>query len=471
MFKDNSTGSGPGTPTDARSTSAKFTQDIANDHDRLAIEMDSFQALLAKAMSPEQHKLWAGDLRVVSADAHIVVIGARNRLHADRIHDKVSPPRFSELWRQADPMGRRARLEALVTELVSPRALSSQPRVRDDGTFSFSNFVKGESNRVAYDVVRAMSCDAASPYRLAYLHGRFGTGKTHLLQAAALQEGALYFSADRFRSDYVGALRTREGLAFKERLRGANLLLVDDIHMLSNAKKTQGELYHAIVEVLTGGARVLLAGEAMPADLTALDNRLVERLSAGVICAMDIPDFEQREALVDHFFIRHAKEGEAIAVPICVRDQIAGGTAGFSPRQIEGVVANLIAHTVRIGEPLTFDAACKFVQNAHGSAAHQSWTVEAIQKVVARFHNLSVDELLSATRVKCIVRPRQQAMYFSKTLTNRSLPFISQRFRKKDHTTVLNALKKVQELTLKDPHFAREMVGLQEQFSRGPTLH
>lgn len=426
-----------------------------------------FLGALKVEMGDEYFRAWASGLRLLGATDEEVVFGAENTLHMDRILDRVSPPRFAELWRAHDVKGRRARLEAVLTELAQPSARRAAPRFfAGRGTYRFDNYVVGHFNRVAFEVVRAMAQEPASHYRVAYLHGNYGVGKSHLLLAASQAEGAMYFGADRFRAAFVDSIRKQDALRFKEQLRNTRLLLLDDVHMLDGAKKTQTELYHAVVEVLTNGGRVIMTGESEPASLKAIDRRLVERLQAGVICSVGLPDFEDRAQLLDEFLSRHDFDKADSSLPHVVRDHLIAGSAGFTPRRLEGVIGNLMAHTVSVGQDLTFEAACSAIRTQSG-APEIVWTVDQIQKAICTYHRVDVEDLLGPCRARWIVRPRQQAMYFAKLLTARSLPFIGGRFGKRDHTTVINAVNRVRILVGKDAEFAAQMRDLEERFRRG----
>jgi chromosomal replication initiator protein len=319
-------------------------------------------------------------------------------------------------------------------------------------TRTFDSFVVGHANKVAHAAAKAIAEDREPPFRLAVIHGAYGSGKSHLLSAvAAAAHGreVLYFNADRFRAEYVKSLKASAGLEFKDRVRAADILLIDDLHLLSGAKSTQTELYHAINDVLSEGGRVVVAADRPADDLTDLDPRLRSRLIGAVGCPIERPDLDLRRRILESMAAAHPFVKRGLEIPTEVLDFLASAITQL-PRDLEGALGTVLTRTALIGLPVTRETAREALTDVL-AGSNRRVTVEEIQKTVASYHGMQVSALLSKRRTRDIVRPRQEAMYLCKEFTTRSLPDIARRFGGMDHTTVMHACKRVKDLMKMDP--------------------
>ena len=432
-----------------------------------------FLQRLTVLLGRDAFQAWGARLTLKSFDGSCVVVSAPTELHCERLIDRVGMVRLRGLWREVDPGERDICLVAegdhirpapcaAASERVAPiaedRTIRAAPPTAAEAVAkevspvepgeaerTFDNFVTGSCNQVAHALARAIALGGEAPARLGLIHGGYGAGKSHLLQAAAdAAPDALYFSADRFRSSFVGSLSAKQGLAFKEKLRSARLLLVDDVHLLGGSEKTQAELANTIVDLLEDGGRVLLAADRSADKLDELDGRLRERLRGGVSCPIAMPELDMRRRIVESMAQKSASARSGVAAPADVLDFIASAVKG-APRALEAALATVETCTVLMGKPMTFEAAREALDPMLAETRRKV-TVEDIQKHVAVYHGMKVSDLLSRRRTRDVVRPRQQAMFLCKEFTTRSLPDIGRRFANRDHTTVMHACRRIQQL-------------------------
>lgn len=451
-----------------------------------------FQSRLASIMGDEAWRSWGDGLRIGAANARQVRLYAPTALHCSRLHGAIGERRLRATWEASDAAARR------LVIAPDPRgsgaaftAPSPAKRVKDRtascGTAAgdqrsdavartFDNFVPGAANRVAHACARAVAGQDEPPFRLALIYGTFGAGKSHLLRAVEAEANstagggrarALYFSHDRFRADYVKALHTRAGLEFKERLRAADILIIDDVHLLGSAPKTQAELHSAVSEMLSEGGRVLLAADRPADELTELEDGLRARLAGGVSCVLERPDLDLRRDILSAIAADNTYVRQGLEIPAEVLDFIASAVVAM-PRDLEAALNTLISRTAMIGVPITRETAREALASTL-NAANRRVTVEDIQKAVAAYHGMRVSDLLSKRRTRDIVRPRQQAMFLAKEFTSRSLPDIARRFGGMDHTTVMHAVKRVKSLVRDDMTVRGDIEALRRILQQGPS--
>ncbi len=325
-----------------------------------------------------------------------------------------------------------------------------------DRRLSFPNFLVGPSNQLAYAaacrVAEARSGDAPM-FNPLYAHAGVGLGKTHLLQALAHASNdnrrrTLYLTAERFMSGFVSSLNAQTSIAFKEKLRGIDLLIVDDVQFLQG-KSIQQEFCHTLNALIDSGRQVVVAADRPPGDLDTLDERVLSRFKGG-LCVDIGPLDEALRIKILAARIATAQDAQpGFYVPPEVVSYIANAVV-TNGRDLEGAVNRLLAHSALTGAPLTVERAENAIRDLVRSQEPKRVKIDDIQKLVASHYNISRADILSSRRTANVVRPRQIAMYLSKVLTLRSLPEIGRRFGGRDHTTVLHAVRKIEELSGKD---------------------
>ena len=332
-----------------------------------------------------------------------------------------------------------------------------------DPRYTFDSFVDGASNRVALAAARTIAEAGSSAVRFnpLFIHASVGLGKTHLLQAiaaAALQRQekarVVYLTAEYFMWRFATAIRDNNALSFKEQLRDIDLLVIDDMQFLQG-KSIQHEFCHLLNTLLDSAKQVVVAADRAPSELESLDVRVRSRLQGGGALEVAAPDYDMRVEMLRRRLAAAQAEDSSLNISEEILSHVARTVTG-SGRELEGAfnqllfrqsfepnisidrVDELLGHLTRVGEPKRI-------------------RIEEIQRIVARHYNVSKQDLLSNRRTRTIVKPRQVAMYLAKMMTPRSLPEIGRRFGGRDHTTVLHAVRKIEDLVGADTKLAQEL--------------
>jgi chromosomal replication initiator protein len=339
-----------------------------------------------------------------------------------------------------------------------------------DARLTFETFVIGRSNTLAQAAAKQVAAaKRADPvmFNPLYIHAGVGLGKTHLLQAitwagnAGGERKVLYLTAEKFMYGFVSALRTQTALAFKEALRGIDVLVIDDLQFLQG-KSTQAEFCHTLNALIDAGRQVVIASDRPPSELESLDDRVRSRLAGGLVVEMGPLGEELRLEILKARVMAARTHHPSFDVPLPVLSYIAK-TVTHNGRDLEGALNRLLAHSKLTGHAVTLEMAEREVRDLIRPQEPKRVKIEDIQRVVARQYNVSRSDLLSSRRTANVVRPRQVAMYLAKTLTLRSLPEIGRRFGGRDHTTVLHAVRKIEGLVGADMALAEEIDILKRQ--------
>jgi len=339
-----------------------------------------------------------------------------------------------------------------------------------DPRLTFDSFVVGRSNTLAHAAAKQVAVARRNDpvmFNPLYIHAGVGLGKTHLLQAIAwtgntqADRKVLYLTAERFMYGFVSALRSQTAIAFKEALRGIDVLVIDDLQFLQG-KSTQAEFSHTLNSLIDGGRQVVIAADRPPLDLESLDERVRSRLAGGLVVEMGSLGEELRLEILNSRVALARAHHPGFDVPQAVLAYIAKSVT-HNGRDLEGALNRLLAHSKLTGQPVTMDLAEREIRDLIRPQEPKRVKIEDIQRVVARHYNVSRSDLLSSRRTANVVRPRQVAMYLAKTLTLRSLPEIGRRFGGRDHTTVLHAVRKIENLVGSDTSLAEEVESLKRQ--------
>ena len=396
--------------------------------------------------------------------------------------------RLEELWAANDPDHRtlclKSRLEfeaegGAPAEAVSVSSSAAEPDVRagsaqpvtrpgaPNDRFTFDTFVVGPANEFAHAVARRVASWSDGHFNPVVIHGPYGFGKTHLLgamahaaQAAAPENKVIYLTAEKFLSAFVRAVMERRVGAFKDDLRSADLLLIDDVHFIGGKQSTQDELFHTLAALMEDGRRVVFSADRPPSALTDLDARLRSHLSAGLVCGVEPADRALRIGILDSK-LKHLGRQQGLNAG-AIRPEILAFLADLftdSVRELEGALNTLVARAGSKAGALSLDEAQSLLRpNLRGG--ERRITVDEIQKATAEHFGLKQADLLSQTRTRSIARSRQAAMWLCKQLTVRSLPDIGRRFGGRDHTTVIHAVRRIEFLRAEDARLAQDLDAL-----------
>jgi len=326
-----------------------------------------------------------------------------------------------------------------------------------DPRFKFNNFVVGKPNELAYAAARRVADSPTATYNPLFLYGGVGLGKTHLMHAIAWQireqqpdRKVVYLSAEKFMYYFIRALRFQDTMAFKEQFRSVDVLMIDDVQFINGKESTQEEFFHTFNDLVDNNRQVVVSADKSPSDLEGMEERLRSRLGWGLVADIHATTYELRLGIL------HAKKDELGAiVPDKVLEFLAHKITS-SVRELEGALNRVAAHSSLIGRDITLET-CQEVLHDLLRASDRRITIEEIQKRVAEHFNIRLADMHSARRSRAVARPRQVAMYLSKQLTSRSLPEIGRKFGGRDHTTVMHAVNKVEELRGGDIVFAEDV--------------
>lgn len=338
--------------------------------------------------------------------------------------------------------------------LASP---GSSERSRLDPALTFETFVTGKANQLARAAAAQVADNPGKSYNPLFLHGGVGLGKTHLIQAVGNQivsrnptARIRYIHADQFVADVVRAYQRKAFENFKQIYHSLDLLLIDDIQFFSRKEGTQEQFFYAFEALSAAKKQIIITSDTYPAEMQGIEERLVSRFGSGLTVAVEPPELEMRVAIL-------LKKAEQVGHPIS--DDVAFFVAKHSRsnvRELEGALRKLLAFAEFHGKEITIEMARDALKDML-SVQRAQVSVESIQKTVADFYKIKVADMYSQRRPTNIARPRQIAMYFAKELTQKSLPEIGELFGGRDHTTVLHAVRKINELRGKHPELNREL--------------
>lgn len=341
--------------------------------------------------------------------------------------------------------------------MAEPAGASEEIGAPLDPRYTFRNFVVGKPNEFAHAAAKRVAESASVSFNPLFLYGGVGLGKTHLMHAIAweIRERAphrtvLYLSAEKFMYRFIRALRYQDTMAFKEQFRSVDVLMVDDVQFIGGKDSTQEEFFHTFNSLVDQGRQIVISADKSPSDLEGMEDRLKSRLGCGLVADIHATTYELRLGILE------AKaEMLGIEVPPKVKEFLAHKISS-NVRELEGALNRVVAHSTLVGRDITLESTQEVLHDLL-RANDRRITIEEIQKKVAEHFNIRLADMHSARRARQVARPRQIAMYLAKQLTARSLPEIGRKFGGRDHTTVMHAVKKVEELRDNDKTFAEDV--------------
>ncbi len=326
-----------------------------------------------------------------------------------------------------------------------------------DPRLTFDDFVVGKPNEFAYAAARRVAEADAVPFNPLFLYGGVGLGKTHLMHAIAWHirkkdpnRVAVYLSAEKFMYCFIRALREQNTVDFKDQFRSVDVLMIDDVQFISGKESTQEEFFHTFNSLVDQGRQIVISADKSPSEMEGMEERLKSRLNCGLVADIHATTYELRLGILQ-------SKAEQLGVDISPRVlEFLSHRITANVRELEGALNRVVAHAQLVGRDITLESTQEVLHDLL-RANDRRVTIEEIQKRVAAHFNIRSSDMHSSRRARSVARPRQVAMYLAKQLTSRSLPEIGRKFGGRDHTTVMHAVKKIDELRENDLAFAEDV--------------
>ena len=421
---------------------------------------------LERELSPQQFNTWIRPLHAVTDEQGLRLL-APNRFVKDWIDERFLQ-RIGEILDQLGNPVPALRVE-IGTRLVEPlpvarpKPVSNAAPTRNSSlnpNYTFDSFVEGKSNQLARAASSQVAMNPGSAYNPLFIYGGVGLGKTHLVHAvgnaiAASKPNAkvVYLHSERFVADMVKALQHNAIDEFKRHYRSVDALLIDDIQFFAGKERSQEEFFHTFNALLEGQQQIIMTCDRYPKEVDGLEERLKSRFGWGLTVAIEPPELETRVAI-----LMNKAQLSNVDLPNEVAFFIAKRLRS-NIRELEGALRRVIANAQFTGRAITMDFAKEALRDLL-ALQDKLVTIENIQKMVAEYYKIRVADILSKRRNRSVARPRQLAMALCKELTNHSLPEIGDAFGGRDHTTVLHACRKINELRESDSRIAEDMANL-----------
>jgi chromosomal replication initiator protein len=453
---------------------------IAGKDPELAAQWARVKGHLRNEFGDTTYQRWLKPLTLIEGDSNEVTLAVPTRFLRDWIATHYGE-RLRAIWSGIRPNMRNLEVvvdngrddaAAVADEAPKVSGAASSPAgqsVAADGDqredvsapldprFTFENFVVGKPNELAYAAARRVADAGSVPFNPLFLYGGVGLGKTHLMHAIAWaikardpQRRIIYLSAEKFMFQFVRALRHKDTVAFKQLFRSVDVLMVDDVQFISGKDMTQEEFFHTFNALVDQNRQIIISSDKSPSDLDGLEERMRSRLGWGLVADIHPTTYELRLGILES-----KAEQMAAEIPIKVLEFLAHKITS-NVRELEGALNRIVAHATLVGRPITIETTQEVLRDLL-RANDRRVTIDEIQKRVAEHYNIRVADMHSARRARAVARPRQVAMYLAKQLTSRSLPEIGRKFGGRDHTTVMHAVRKVEELCSMDSGFCEDV--------------
>ena len=418
------------------------------------------------------YKNWFKSLMIVKSEGECLYLTAPTSFACDWIASHYGDKIIS-YWRAVFPDIQRLDIQVKTVENAAPpipitenKTFAEDDEFDDhredmgaalDSRFTFENFVVGKPNELAYAAALRVAESDTPLFNPLFLYGGVGLGKTHLMHAIAWQikkvhpqRKVIYLSAEKFMYQFIRALRYKDTVAFKEHFRNVDVLMIDDVQFIGGKETTQEEFFHTFNALVDNNRQVIMSADKSPSDLEKMEERLKSRLGWGLVADIHPTTYELRLGI-----LQAKAEAMQVKIPKDVMEFLAFKISS-NIRELEGALNRIVAHVTLVGRSITLDTTQDVLRDLLRSNDRRL-SVEDIQKRVCEFYNVKMSDMLSSRRLQNIARPRQIAMYLSKILTTKSLPEIGRKFSGRDHTTVLHAVRKVQDTCAEDREFANDI--------------
>lgn len=432
---------------------------------------EEIKSQLKTRLNPESYQNWLAKTSFLRVEDGVLFVAVPNQATRDWMQEE-----YAELIHQA-VQSRSLPIQRIIYELP-PSAAPQAREAPDNGDshlwltgaslnpkFTFDNFVVGPCNQLAHAAAKAVATNTSRSYNPLFIYGGAGLGKTHLMHAighALLARGngsrVVYTSSERFMNELIQCISQQRMPYFHQRYRRADVLLVDDIHIIAGKERTQEEFFHTFNELYDHQKQIVISSDSPPKDIPGLVERLRSRFEWGLMVDLQPPDLETKMAILDR-----KADTEGVRLPDDVRVFIATKTKS-SVRELEGALIKVIAYASVNNLPINLDVAKHCLRHLF-YPAEKRITIESVQKLVADHYGIPVAQLKQKSNSRRITEPRQVAMYITKEVTGASLPEIGRAFGGKHHTTVLHSIQKIEAWRQRDPEFNRIIQKLIDSFS------
>jgi chromosomal replication initiator protein len=408
------------------------------------------QARLRASVPASTFQLWLEPLKVVGSRSDTLLLSAPEgiRAWAERRYASLIREALSGAGSQLSNVSLVAEGESGVATELSGGSLNV--------SYTFDRFVIGEGNRAAHAAALAVAEAPSEAYNPLFLHGPPGLGKTHLLvaianylEASAPALNVRYTTAERFTNEFVTALRSSGAEGFKRRYRDLDVLLVDDVQFLEGKRHTEDEFFHTFNALYEGGSQLILSADRIPSELSSLESRLRDRFEWGLTIAVEPPNLATRLTVLRRLVREAGVDTEGDVLTELAR------RIDINVRQLHGALTRLIAHASLTARPLSMELVDAVIpKTARGSG---QTPVEEIQQRVSKAFGISRAELVGSTRAATPLNARQVAIYLTRELTDLSLPQIGRLYGGRDHSTVLNSIRRAEARCGEDPTLAAQV--------------
>ena len=432
--------------------------------------------MLKKNFGDDVYESWIKNVNLKKEFNHYVILSAPTRFvrdwivsrYADKILDiikifKKSIQRIEFLIEETQEksdksiFSKKNQITSIGNSLLNYNRFNSNCR--------FDNFMVGESNELAYTAARKI-CIQTAHYNPLFVYSSVGMGKTHLLNAIGLEIGntknVMFISAERFMYHFIRSIKSNDMVKFKDFFRIADIFIIDDIQFVNGKEALQEEFFHTFNALMERGAQIVISSDRSPSDLSKIQEKIKSRMSGGLVIDIQPPDLDLKIKILKSKF-------EEIKINISENFQVSDEVFKFlaseitsSIREMVGALNRILAFSkINTKSPNIYE--CKRILKDFINSNNKLVSVESIQNLVASYFNLNIQELLSPRRSRSLARPRQIAMYLAKQYTTNSLPDIGRKFSNRDHTTVIHAVKKINELIKKDNEIRDNIIEIKKK--------
>jgi len=429
-----------------------------------------------QVLGSDIYESWLKNINLKKEFNHYVILSAPTRFvrdwivsrYADKILDIIKSYKKSiqriEFFVE-ETQEKSSKFNSDIRRNVTPIESSLSSYNRFNSNNRFDNFMVGESNELAYTAARKI-CIQSAHYNPLFIYSPVGMGKTHLLNAIGLEVGkvkkAMFISAERFMYHFIRSIKNNEMVKFKDFFRMANVFIIDDIQFVSGKEAMQEEFFHTFDALIEKGSQIVISSSKPPADLDRIQERIKSRLSGGLVIDIQPPDFNLKMKILKNKFEEiklNFKENYDLNNEVF---EFLASEITSSIRELVGALNRVLAFSKINTKSPTINE-CKKILKDFINCNSKSINVETIQNLVASHFNLNIQEMLSPRRSRALARPRQIAMYLTKQHTTNSLPDIGRKFSNRDHTTVIHAVKKIDELIKKDNGIRESIIEIRKK--------